>query len=186
MKQEQTSYYESLNNFLCCPTTAWHLNGLNYSFISILKNLDVPGLMNCWMKCIRKYACPFFHPLLIFSDMDHLELTVVRRWRGKEKHRVFLISPTKKAQLQYSECTIWTQITTDGFGTEYPAGVFSLQILGKVHAGKALTTSQRAVAYQQPNPEDFSHCVLSFWPRHLSPFPLSVCTICASSSDHCS
>jgi len=78
MKQEQTSYYESLSNFLCCPNTAWHLNSLNYSFISILKNLNVLGLMNCWMKSIRKSVCPFFHPLLIFSDMDHLELAVKR------------------------------------------------------------------------------------------------------------
>lgn len=57
---------------------------------SILKNLNVIGLMNC----IRKYACPFFHPLVTCNDTDHLELTVVISV-GKLKHR-FFSSPSQR------------------------------------------------------------------------------------------
>lgn len=63
----------------------------------------------------QKHACPFFHFLLTFNGMDHLELNSSYQKHREIKTWVFLISFTKKAQFQYSEHAIWIQIPTNGF-----------------------------------------------------------------------
>ena len=144
--------------------TAWHLNKLLFYFD--LKKFECAWLDEL-MKSIRKYACSFFHPLLIFSDRDHLEWTVIKGSIRKYTQR-FSHLLHKENIITNSKYTVCIQITIDGFATEHPPGILSLQILGKVYAGEALPSSQGAVTYQQQHPEDCSYSILSFWPTHLS------------------